>query len=292
MAPTLLIMAAGSSSRYGGTPGGLKQTTAVGPAGEWLLEYTIYDAWKSGFAKVVLVVRRNTADIFRSRLKALESEIAVDFTFQEMPPHRTKPWGTVDAVLSAQEKVNESFLVLNADDYYGRKTLADLSRFLVSSCDATHYAMPGFEVRNTLSESGAVSRAECLINQEGLLTSITERARISVHEGKIVFESDESFHEMNPSAIVSMNCWALHATFMDHAKNYFDDFLVENRNHPTAECFLPSCIQHLIQRKVASVKVLPTAEQWFGMTYASDREMVMQKVAGLTERGVYPSPLW
>jgi hypothetical protein len=292
MAPTLLIMAAGSSSRYGGTPGGMKQTAEVGPAGEWLLEYTIYDAWKCGFAKVVLVVRRNTADIFRSRLKALESTISVDFAFQEMPPHRAKPWGTVDAVLSAKEKVSEPFLVLNADDYYGRNTLADLSRFLVSSCDETHYAMPGFEVRKTLSASGAVSRAECLIDQEGLLTSITERARISVREGKIVFESEEGFHEMNPSAIVSMNCWALHDTFMGHAKQYFDDFLIENKNHPTAECFLPTCIQHLIQRHVASVKVLPTDDQWFGMTYATDRELVAQKIADLTEHGVYPSPLW
>lgn len=290
--PTLLIMAAGSSSRYAGTVGRLKQTTEVGPGGEWLLEYTICDAMRLGFGKVVLVIRKSTEEIFRMKCKKISTHISVDFAYQEIPAHRSKPWGTVDAALSARSKVLEPFLILNADDYYGRSTLKTLYHFLVDECSEKLYAMPGFEVRNTLSDSGAVTRAECHLNESGFLAGIEERAKISRKGEIIVCEDAGVFHELNPTAIVSMNCWALHPSFMGHAQKYFDTFRNENRESQTAECFLPSCIQHLISDGSAVVKVLPTDAEWFGMTYASDHEKVSQQIASLVNRGFYPSPLW
>lgn len=297
MSPTLVILAAGMGSRYGG----LKQTVPVGPGGESIMDYSIFDALQAGFGKVVFVLRRQMEELFHEAYGArIGMRVGVEYAFQELDmlpagftlrAGRTKPWGTAHAVLAAQTCVHEPFAVINADDFYGADGFHKLSAHLRSG--SPDYAMAGFMLEQTLSEHGSVARGICEVTQEGYLKSIAELTGIA-REGDHVANIDASGRRsaLTGRETVSMNMWAFTPAVFAQLNDVFVRFLDKNGTSLTAECYLPTSVNELIGRGEARVKVLPAAASWFGVTYRADHERVAQNIARLVEAGNYPARLW
>lgn len=299
MKPTLMVLAAGMGSRYGG----LKQLDGLGPNGETIMDYSIYDAYKAGFGKVVFVIRELFEKEFKEViLSKYENLIPVEVVFQELDklpegytldPNREKPWGTNHAVMMGKGVINEPFAVINADDFYGRTSYEVLAKQLTQLAgQENHYCMVGYRLKNTLSESGAVARGVCVSDEEGFLKTVTERTHIERKDGSIQFKEGDSWTVVPEESPVSMNMWGFTPDYFKHSDEYFGEFLKNNTQNLKAEYFIPYVIDKLIQEKKADVKVLDTPEKWFGVTYADDRPTVVAKIKELVESGVYPSPLW
>lgn len=295
MQPTLLVLAAGMGSRYGG----LKQIDPVGPQGETLLDYSVFDAQRAGFGRVVFVIRREFEAVFRERIGArYAGRLAVDYVFQSLdalpagmspPPGREKPWGTGHATWCAREAVKEPFAVINADDFYGRDSFAQLADFL-GRAGPDDAAMVGFRLANTLSEAGAVSRGVCAVDTDRTLRSVVENTGIRA-------EDVGPGRKLENDTIVSMNCWGFHPAFFSRLDREFGSFLAGfSGAAPTdplkAEFYLPAAVSSQIARAGLQVRVLPTVAQWFGVTYREDKPRVEQAVAALIADGQYPPALW
>ena len=301
MNPTLLILAAGIGSRYGG----LKQADGVGPSGEAILDYSIYDAIRAGFKRVVFVIRKDIEDDMREIFfSKWQDKIEIDYAYQEVddlpgsfrpPEGRTKPWGTGHAIWAARDKVKEPFAMINADDFYGR-TSYELAAGFLSDMDNlinSRYCLIGYVLKNTLSEHGFVSRAECRTAQDGMLMSITERLKIKREDEKVVFEDEGQTKRMiDENTIVSMNIWGFMPSLFRYLERYMLEFLEENAGNARAEFLLPNVIDSLIKSGEVKIPVLPTDARWFGMTYREDREVVGSKLRALTDDGSYPTPIW
>ncbi len=300
MKPTLLVLAAGMGSRYGS----LKQVDPVGPAGETILEYSVYDAIRAGFGKVVFVIRRELEKDFNEIfIHKLQKYIAVDYVFQEIdmvpagiiiPDERVKPWGTAHAVMVAGAKVKEPFAAINADDYYGSNAFLKIGAFLSNlDVNQTTYTMVGFDVDNTLSENGTVSRGVCEVDPNMLLKSVVERFKIeNTDKGVICRDAQDNAFYINNKSIVSMNFWGFTPKFFSQLETHFLQFIKENYNNPKAEFFLPFVVDELIKTKKATVNVLRSADKWFGVTYKDDKPLVVARIKQLIESGAYPQNLW
>ena len=301
MKPTLFVLAAGMGSRYGG----LKQLDPLGPNGETIMDYSIYDAIKSGFGKVVFVIRKDFEQYFRDKiLSKYEGHIPVDVVFQAIdnlpegytcPADRTKPWGTNHAVLMGKDAIKEPFAVINADDFYGRNAFEVMARELSRPRDRKgDYCMVGFRVGNTMTDNGSVARGVCTTDAEGNLTGVVERTAISYDKDKRIVFTDENGQEqtLDPQTPVSMNLWGFTPDYFDYSEREFKHFLDRDLNTPKSEFFIPLCIDALIHNGEATVKVLDTDSRWFGVTYAADRPGVVEKFAELHRNGEYPDKLF
>jgi UTP-glucose-1-phosphate uridylyltransferase len=301
MKPTLLILAAGIGSRYGG----MKQVDSFGPSGETITDYSIYDALKAGFDRIVFVISPVMEEEFRtSYIHKFPERLNVDYVIQSiddipeeytLPEGRVKPWGTAHAVLMAGDAIREPFAVINADDFYGRKSYRIMHDFLVRTTEEVpgQYCMVGFELQKTISEHGSVARGICQVNEQGYLTGMVERTKVFSRDGKIVYQDEGgSVHPLDPGVTVSMNLFGFTPDFFDHIREYFRDFIRENIGNPKAELYIPSVVDHLINKGKAKMSVLRTPESWFGVTYQEDKPGVLQMIRTLVDRGVYPASLW
>lgn len=302
MKPTLIVMAAGMGSRFGG----LKQITPVGPSGEKLMDYSVYDALRAGFGKVVFVIKHAFEQEFKEKIgNAISAHVPVEYVYQELdkipegytvPEGREKPWGTGHAVLCCRDVVKEPFVVLNADDYYGCDCFALLADFLSQpkDDDMCHIAMAGYLLRNTLTENGHVSRGVCRTDDQGMLIGLDERTKIELHDGVPYYTEDDgaTWVELDPDGWVSMNCWAFPAGSLDRFDAMFRAFLDEKGGELKSEFYLPMAVDEMVSKGEADVRVLPTKDRWYGMTYAADHEQVKRALADLTAQGVYPADMW
>ena len=300
MRPTLFVLAAGMGSRYGG----LKQLDGLGPNGETIMDYSIFDAIRGGFGKLVFVIRKSFEKDFREKIiSKYENHIPVEVVFQDLndlpegftcPEGRQKPWGTNHAVLMGRKVIKEPFAVINADDFYGRDSFAVIGKWL-SELDGTRdeYCMVGYRVGNTLSESGSVARGVCTTNAEEYLTGVVERTAIERIDGDIQF-TDENGQKvvLEENTPVSMNMWGFTPDYFDYSEAYFKEFLKANINNPKSEYFIPLMVNKLITEGTARVKVLDTTSRWFGVTYAADRQGVVDKIQALVDAGEYPAKLF
>ena len=300
MKPTLFVLAAGMGSRYGG----LKQLDGLGPNGETIMDYSIFDAIRGGFGKLVFVIRKSFEEDFRNKiLSKYENHIPCELVFQDLndlpegftcPEGRQKPWGTNHAVLMGKYVIKEPFAVINADDFYGRDSFAVIGKQLSEMGDKQNeYCMVGYRVGNTLSESGSVARGVCETNEAGYLTGVVERTAIERIDGDIQF-IDENGQKvvLEENVPVSMNMWGFTPDYFVHSKKYFVDFLKENIDKPKSEFFIPLVVNELITKGIATVKVLDTTAKWFGVTYAADRQGVVDKIQALVDAGEYPNKLF
>lgn len=308
MKPTLLVLAAGMGSRYGG----LKQIDPIGPAGETIIDYSVYDAAEAGFGKIVYIVREFFKDEFIDSvfekypdLRNPDGEkVKFDFVTQELDkipeglaynPERVKPWGTAHAVLMAKEAIDTPFAVINGDDYYGKESFGILGDWLASGqCSKGKYSMVGFRLANTLSPSGGVSRGICRTDGSGFLTGVVENHDLARNaEGRITGhpagEDDKTYPD---DTLVSMNMWGLAPDYFDESEEMFREFLRNSGNELKSEFYIPTVIDRLIHTSEASCKVLETPCEWFGVTFKEDRPMAVERFRELTEKGVYPSPLF
>lgn len=300
MKPTLFILAAGMGSRYGG----LKQLDGVGPSGETIMDYSIFDAIRAGFGKVVFVIRHDFEQDFREKvLSKYQNHIPVEVCFQTLtslpegftcPEGRTKPWGTNHAMLMAKDIIHEPFAVINADDYYGRNAFEVLAQDLTKLYGHTNeYSMVGYRVGNTLSEHGTVNRGVCTADAGNFLTGVVERINICRNEnGKIVYPKEAPVGELDENAPVSMNMWGFTPDYFEYSEKYFKDFLREHINEEKSEFFIPLVVNDLIVKDVAKVRVLDTTSKWFGVTNKEDRPAVVAKLQSLVDAGEYPTPLF
>lgn len=296
--PSLIVLAAGMGSRYGG----LKQLDPMGPNGETVLDYSVFDAIRAGFDHVIFVIRKDFADAFREGVGARFSDrIRVDYAFQELtdlpgsyqpPSGRTKPWGTVHAVRAARSFVDSPFTVINADDFYGADAYVRAAGFL-DKCAADECAMVAYPLQNTLSEHGKVNRGICAVDADGRLESVEEFVKIGVEDsGKVKGSGlDGEIRELDPGALSSMNFWAFPAEFMDGIESEFIRFLGEYGESETGECYLPTVVDSLIRDGKMTCEVLETSASWFGVTYPEDKPHVVSSIRSLIEEGAYPSPL-
>ena len=298
MEPTLVILAAGMASRYGS----MKQTQSFGPSGETIMDYSIYDAIKAGFKKVVFIIREDFADAFKQSFEPkLKGKIETAYVYQDLkafvgedvPADRTKPWGTAHAVLCCKGVVNEPFAVINADDFYGRDAFEKAYSFLTSGVNNTTYCIIGYPLKNTLSENGSVSRGVCEVDANNHLQSIAERTKIYRNEeGVITYEDEGGKHPVSESSSVSMNFWGFAPNVFDISEKLFAQFLAENKSNPKSEFFIPIVADHFINEAGGAIKVIPTTSQWFGVTYKEDAPSVQKSVDELVKAGVYPNNLW
>lgn len=300
MKPTLFVLAAGMGSRYGG----LKQLDQLGPNGETIMDYSIYDALQAGFGKVVFVIRKDFEQDFREKVLAkYQGHVPVEVVFQSTdalpegytcPAERTKPWGTNHAVLMGKDVINEPFAVINADDFYGRDAFKVIAEELARPRDRKgDYCMVGFRVGNTMTENGSVARGVCE-TVDGKLATVTERTAISYDKDHNIVFTDENgeVQTLDPATPVSMNLWGFTPDYFDYSEREFIKFLDKDLNTPKSEFFIPLCIDTLIHNGEATIKVLDTDSKWFGVTYAADRPGVVDKFASLHADGTYPSPLF
>ena len=301
MKPTLLILAAGMGSRYGG----LKQMDGLGPNGEAIIDYSIYDAIRAGFGKIVFVIRHSFAEPFKEHFQAKKfgGNVEFEFVYQELeylpegysvPEGRVKPWGTNHAVMMAKDVIKEPFAVINADDFYGKESYQTMAEYL-RSIEGTKgkYSMIGYRLENTLSDFGSVSRGVCATDSNALLTSVTERTAISRKGDKIVYAEGDQEFELDPSCPVSMNFWGFTPEYFDYSEEVFKEFLdgaLASGNLKT-EFFIPYIVDKLITRGEASVKVLDCDAKWFGVTYKEDRPFTVEKINALIAAGVYPKKI-
>lgn len=298
MKPTLLILAAGMGSRFGG----LKQVEPVGPGGETIIEYSIFDAIRAGFGKVVFVIRESFAEAFKNNFeKKLHSKIEVDYVYQELdmlpegfslPEGREKPWGTAHAILVAKDVVREPFCALNADDFYGYNAYKTMAGFLTTSGRQSEYSMVGYRLKDTLSDFGSVSRGICEVDENSYLQKIVETTKILKRGNKIVSIEEEKENQLSGEESVSMNIWGFKPSLFPVLEEKFVDFLKNEINKPKSEMFIPSVVFDLIEQNKAQVKVLKTVSQWFGVTYKEDKPFVVKKIKKLIEAGEYPEKLW
>jgi dTDP-glucose pyrophosphorylase len=299
MKPTLVILAAGMASRYGS----MKQTQSFGPSGETIMDYSIYDAIRAGFGKIVFIIREEFAEGFKAIFEPkLQGRIATDYVYQHLnaftggrtiPAERTKPWGTGHAVLCCKGKVNEPFAVINADDYYGRDAFVKAYQFLTTRCNEQTYCIVGYELKNTLSDNGSVSRGVCDIDADNNLTDINERTSIFRGEnGKITYQDETGLHEVSEDSLVSMNYLCFAPGFIDLCEEQFHLFLDKHINEPKSEFFIPTATKYYIQSGKGVVKVIPTSAKWFGVTYKEDAPGVQASINALVTSGEYPTDLW
>ena len=299
MKPTLLIMAAGMASRYGS----MKQIQAFGPSGETIMDYSIFDAIEAGFGKVVFIIRRDFAEDFKNIFEPkLKGKIQTEYVYQEMgaflgensvPEGRTKPWGTSHAILCASNVVNEPFAVINADDFYGKDGFVKAAGFLTNECNDKTFALIGYELSNTLSENGSVSRGVCEVDDNNNLVDINERLKVFEEDGKIVYEeTDGSKHDISERSKASMNFWCFAPSLFPFLEKEFKEFLAANIDSPKAEFLIPISADKFINSGQGVIKVIPTAAQWFGVTYKEDAPVVKRKLDALVSDGVYPKSLW
>ncbi len=298
---TLVILAAGMGSRYGG----LKQIDPIGRNGEFILDYSIYDALKAGFDHVVFIIKEENLDIFRETIgKRIENHVKVDYVFQDIndlpdgikvPEGRVKPWGTGHAVLCAEVAVKDDFAVINADDFYGRDSfvkLADFMRSADKSNEKHQFCMSGFVLENTLTENGHVSRGVCETDASGYLTKVTERTKIQRNGEKSQYFENDVWNDLPEGSTVSMNCWAFTPALFSELRRLFLRFFDVNTDELKGEFFLPFAVQELIDDKICDVKVLKTASKWYGVTYQEDRKMVVDAIRNMISDGEYPEHLW
>ena len=302
MKPTLFLLAAGMGSRYGG----LKQLDGLGPNGETIMDYSIYDAIRAGFGKIVWVIRKDFEEQFRTQiLSKYEGKVACELCFQSIdalpegftcPEGRQKPWGTNHAVLMGKDVINEPFAVLNCDDFYDRDAFQVMAKFLSELPEGStgKYAMVGFRVDNTLSESGTVSRGICENDAEThLLTSVVERTKIERHDGEVQYlDENGEWVSIPDTTPVSMNFWGFTPDYFKYSEEQFVEFLKENIEKPKAEFFIPLVVDTLINNGSATCEVLDTTAKWFGVTYAADRQATVEKIQALVDAGEYPNKLF
>lgn len=300
MKPTLFVLAAGMGSRYGG----LKQLDGLGPNGETIMDYSIYDAIKAGFGKIVFVIRESFETDFREIVvKKFKDLIDVDIVFQDIKnipagfavnPEREKPWGTNHAVMMGADVIKEPFAVINADDFYGQESFKVLADFLISVAGKQNeYCMIGYRVGNTLSESGSVSRGVCVVDNNGYLENVVERTHIEEKSGSIIYLDEKGEEVAIPATTpVSMNMWGFTPDYFDYSIEYFKQFLAEHGQELKSEFYIPLAVNNLIVNNKATCKVLDTPSKWFGVTYAEDRPQVVLKINELIRKGVYPQQLF
>lgn len=299
MKPTLVVLAAGMASRYGS----MKQIQSFGPSGETIMDYSIYDAIRAGFGKVVFIIREEFSENFKAIFEPkLKGRVATDYVYQSLesfmngktvPAERTKPWGTAHAVLCCKGKVNEPFAVINADDYYGRDAFVKAYDFLTTKCNDTTYCIIGYELKNTLSDNGSVSRGVCEVNADYNLTDINERTSIFRDaNGKITYEDATGKHEVSEDSVVSMNYFCFAPSFIDVCEEQFTEFVDKHVNEPKAEFFIPTATKYFVQSGKGVIKVIPTSAKWFGVTYKEDAPGVQESVNKLVQAGEYPVSLW
>lgn len=301
MKPTLFVLAAGMGSRYGG----LKQLDGLGPNGETIMDYSIFDAIRGGFGKIVFVIRKDFEEDFRKKIiSKYENHIPVEVVFQSIdklpegftcPAERVKPWGTNHAVLMGKEVIREPFAVINADDFYGRGSFAVIGKFLSELPEGAKntYCMVGFRVGNTLSESGTVARGICSTDENRHLTTVVERTEIMRINGVVSYKDENGeWVGIEDNTPVSMNMWGFTPDYFNYSEEYFIDFLKENIDKPKAEYYIPLMVNKLINDGTATVEVLDTTSRWFGVTYAADRQGVVDKLQALADSGEYPSKLF
>lgn len=301
MKPTLFVLAAGMGSRYGG----LKQLDGLGPNGETIMDYSIFDAIRGGFGKIVFVIRKDFEEDFRKKIiSKYENHIPVEVVFQSIdklpegftcPAERVKPWGTNHAVLMGKEVIREPFAVINADDFYGRDSFAVIGKFLSELPEGAKntYCMVGFRVGNTLSESGTVARGICSTDGNRHLTTVVERTEIMRINGVVSYKDENGeWVGIEDNTPVSMNMWGFTPDYFNYSEEYFIDFLKENIDKPKAEYYIPLMVNKLINDGTATVEVLDTTSRWFGVTYAADRQGVVDKLQALADSGEYPSKLF
>lgn len=301
MKPTLVILAAGMGSRYGG----LKQIDPIGPSGETILDYSVYDAIRAGFGKVVFIIRKDIEQDFKEVfVEKLQKHIEIDWVFQELdnlpeghavPEGRTKPWGTGHALMMVAQKVKEPFAILNADDFYGAEAFKALAEFFASQKQEqkNDYAMVAYELNNTLSDFGSVSRGICQTDDSGWLKSVKERTKIQRSASGIAdTEADGTQFPLEDNALVSMNFWGFTPSIFKHTETQFIDFLNNGSDHTKSEFYIPFIVDNLIKSGKEKVKVLHNPGQWFGITYQEDKPLVVNKIKELIKRGDYPENLW
>ncbi|MGE4568506.1 MAG: NDP-sugar synthase [Bacteroidales bacterium] len=301
MKPTLLVLAAGMGSRYGG----LKQIDKLGPSGETIIDYSIYDAIQAGFGRVVMVIRKSIeADFKEVFLNKYKGKIDISYVLQEVEyvpegltytPERVKPWGTAHAVLMAADAIKEPFAVINGDDFYGADAFRTMGKFLsqITNMEARTYSMVGYPLANTLSEYGTVARGVCEVEGSGFLTGVVERTSISRIDGVIQYKDEAgSLHPVPEASAVSMNFWGFTPSFFGYLRSMFADFVKENGMNPKSEFFIPLVANKLVKSEEATIKVLNTQAEWFGVTYKEDRPWVVARFETLAKEGIYPSPLF
>ncbi|MDY2944023.1 MAG: nucleotidyltransferase [Paludibacteraceae bacterium] len=299
MKPTLFVLAAGMGSRYGG----LKQIDGLGPSGETIMDYSVYDALRAGFGKVVFVIRKDFEEAFREVvISKYADKVPCEVCFQSVDkvpegctfnPERTKPWGTNHAVLMAKGLINEPFAVINADDFYGRESFQVLADYLKSVEGTTgKYCMVGYRVANTLSENGSVSRGVCATDENGYLTDVVERTKIEKVGDKIIYTEDGVDTEIAPNSPVSMNMWGFTPEYFEYVEKAFVEFLQARGQELKSEFYIPTLVNDMIRSGKATCKVLDTTSKWFGVTYAEDRPQVVMKINNLVKEGVYPEKLF
>ena len=299
MKPTLLILAAGMGSRFGG----LKQVEPVGPDGETILEYSVFDAIRAGFGKVVFVIRESFAENFKKQFEPkLLGKIKIEYVFQEtnilpegftLPEGREKPWGTGHAVLMAKNVIKEPFAVINADDFYGPEAYQVLSKFLSEKASPQKFAMVGYQLNKTLSDFGSVSRGICITDEKNQLLEITETHKIRPEKEKILCESSSGDTiELNGNEVVSMNFWGFHPSIFVSIESQFVDFLNLSINNPKSEFYIPFVVYEMVKKDIVSVDVLTADSPWFGVTYKEDKPYVIEQIQKLTDAGFYPKQLW
>ncbi len=296
--PTLLILAAGMGSRYGG----LKQVDGVGPNEEAIIEYSIYDAIRAGFGKVVFVIRESFEEAFKEKFAdKFQDKIEVAYAYQTVNieiegveiPERTKPWGTGHAVLSAAHLINEPFAVVNADDYYGVAAYQTVANFFKNGVAEDKYAMVGFILANTLSDNGSVNRGICETDENGYLTTVVERHKIRREaDGGIVYEENDKISPLKEEDVTSMNFWGFHPNVFEEAQAQFEAFVKANKDNPKAEFYIPLIVNTMIQAGKLNLQVLQSRDKWFGVTYKADRPVVVDALQKLSDDGTYPPSLW
>lgn len=297
---TLVIMAAGMGSRYGG----LKQIDPITPHGEFIVDFSIYDAVKVGFDKVVFIIKEENYEIFRETVGArIEGAVKVEYVFQALdkipegysvPEGRVKPWGTAHAALMAADAVNEPFAIINSDDFYGRDAFQQLYDYMSGADRKNHFAMAGYVLENTITENGYVSRGVCNVDG-GKLQNVVERTKIQENDGVIQYFENDEWHDLDRNAIVSMNCWAFTPEIFDMLKTGLAEFLdklPKAKDPLKAEYFLPFLVQSRIDGGECDVTVLKTSAKWYGVTYAEDKPTFVEFIKSQTAAGVYPDGLW
>ncbi len=298
MKPTLLILAAGMASRYGS----MKQIDAFGPNGETIIDYSIYDAIKAGFGKVVFIIREEFFDHFKTIFEPkLKGKIKTAYVFQsfdlkpfgiEQTIERLKPWGTAHALVAAKDVIKEPFCIINADDFYGFESYQKMYDFLCHEVDDTHFSLMGYQISKTLSKHGSVTRGVCAVDPTGHLSNIDERTNVYFKNRDVVYEENGHQVVLDSHTSVSMNFWGFTPKVFDLAATMFKTFALANAANPKAEFFIPLVSDALIKSKKASFKVIPTQNQWFGVTYKEDKPIVQANINGLIEGGAYPQNLW
>lgn len=298
MKPTLLVLAAGMGSRYGG----LKQIDPIGPTNETIIDYSIHDAIEAGFGKIVFVIRESFEEEFKELFDAkLAGKIEVDYVNQEIGKvpegsvynlEREKPWGTGHAILMAKDCINKPFAVINADDYYGVEAFTTIADYLSCGITEQENCMVGYQLGNTISENGFVSRGVCETNSNDHLTTVVERVHIEKLENGIAYKEDDKWIPLSDNTTVSMNFWGFTPSLFDHLESQFISFLTNEGDKLKSEFFIPSVVAKIIDEENTQVKVLKSDAQWFGVTYREDKEKAIKAIGELIEKGTYPSKLW